>query len=81
MESTHENQPMTIYPIRHSARILLLDEQDRILLLRVDDGEAFHHNRPEMITFWITPGGGVEPGETYEATARRELWDVVGQNH
>jgi 8-oxo-dGTP pyrophosphatase MutT (NUDIX family) len=27
---------------------------------------------------WITPGGGVHPGESHEDAARRELWEETG---
>ncbi len=44
------------------ATLLVLDEQDRLLLIRrTDTGD------------WGVPGGTMEPGETIEETARREL--------
>ena len=27
---------------------------------------------------WFAPGGGVEPGESYEQAAHRELWEETG---
>lgn len=51
---------MTTIHVRLTARLLVIDEQERILLFNVDDGVALHHNRPELINYWITPGGGVE---------------------
>ncbi len=68
----------TTYQTRHAARILLLDERQQVLLLRVDDEAPWHHNRPEMQTFWITPGGGVDPGEDHDTAARRELYEETG---
>jgi 8-oxo-dGTP pyrophosphatase MutT (NUDIX family) len=52
---------------RPGARVLLLDASNRLLLLRaiVDPDD------PAPI--WITPGGGVEVGETHVEAARREL--------
>ncbi len=36
-----------------------------------------HFVLPNM-TFWATPGGGVEPGETLLETAQRELREELG---
>ena len=58
-------------PPRVAARVLLLDRQDRLLLLRVvdpADGRAF----------WETPGGGIAGGESPEACALRELREETG---
>ncbi|MES2045787.1 MAG: NUDIX domain-containing protein [Pseudomonadota bacterium] len=55
---------------RPAARILLLDEAGRVLLFRFTAGE-----RP---AFWATPGGAVDPGESYEQAARRELREETG---
>ncbi len=58
--------------VRTSARVVLLDEQDRVLLLRGHDPQT-----PEA-PFWFTVGGGVEPGETLRTAAVRELWEETG---
>ncbi|MBF6332027.1 NUDIX hydrolase [Nocardia transvalensis] len=58
--------------VRTSARVALLDEQDRVLLMRGHDPQT-----PDM-PFWFTVGGGVEPGESLRAAAVRELWEETG---
>jgi hypothetical protein len=52
-------------PIRRAARVLLLDPEDRVLLMRYDDGPPNGHH-------WTTPGGGLNDGEDYRAAALRE---------
>lgn len=56
---------------RPAARILLVDRERRVLLFRFMP----YDGRPP---FWCTPGGKLDPGETYEQAARRELREEVG---
>jgi 8-oxo-dGTP pyrophosphatase MutT (NUDIX family) len=56
---------------RHAVRVLLLDEQDRLLLFR---GE-----RPETeAAFWFPAGGGLEDDEDARAAAVREVAEETG---
>ena len=61
---------MTSRAERPAARILLVDGEGRVLLFRFDPGD-----RPP---FWCTPGGAVDPGESYAEAARRELREETG---
>jgi ADP-ribose pyrophosphatase YjhB (NUDIX family) len=56
--------------IRPAARAVVLDPDDRILLVRF----LF----PSGKTFWATPGGGIEAGESSEQAIRRELVEETG---
>jgi ADP-ribose pyrophosphatase YjhB (NUDIX family) len=58
-------------PIRRAARVLLLDPEDRVLLMRYDDGPPNGHH-------WTTPGGGLADGEDYREAAVRELREETG---
>jgi 8-oxo-dGTP pyrophosphatase MutT (NUDIX family) len=58
-------------PTRHAARVILLDPDGRVLLMRYDDG-------PPNGRHWSTPGGGIEEGEDYRTAALRELAEETG---
>jgi 8-oxo-dGTP pyrophosphatase MutT (NUDIX family) len=57
---------------RLAARVLLIDEAGRVLL--------FHGIDPADPTdeYWVTPGGGLEPGESPVQGAVRELFEETG---
>ncbi len=59
-------------PYRRAARVILLDERDRLLLVRGHDAD-----QPGR-SWWFTVGGGIAAGETPRAAAVRELREETG---
>ncbi len=59
---------------RPSSRLLLLDTAGRVLLFRFSFADGALAGRD----YWATPGGELEPGESFEAAAIRELAEETG---
>ncbi|WP_416986150.1 NUDIX hydrolase [Streptomyces sp. T028] len=59
---------MTTPPLREAARVIALDDAQRVLLLRYHDGGSY----------WATPGGSLEAGEDHAAAVLRELSEELG---
>jgi 8-oxo-dGTP pyrophosphatase MutT (NUDIX family) len=58
---------------RTAGRVIVVDREGRVLLFRGGDPA-----RPRDGTWWFTPGGGADPGESVEEAARRELFEETG---
>ncbi|MEU6137319.1 NUDIX domain-containing protein [Nocardioides sp. NPDC047086] len=76
-----EESPRTFVPVapeqrprrtRSTVRVLLIDDRDRILLF-ADSDPGIPGAR-----WWITPGGGIDPGESERGAAVRELEEETG---
>lgn len=52
-------------------KLLLLDEDDRVLLIRAEDPQT-------QANCWYPVGGGVEVGETLQQAAVREAYEETG---
>jgi 8-oxo-dGTP pyrophosphatase MutT (NUDIX family) len=58
---------------RRAVRVLVLDEADRMLLFKDSD-----LGLDPVTHWWVTPGGGVDPGESDLDAGVRELWEETG---
>lgn len=63
---------MTVFTPRRAARVLLVDGADRLLLFHGYDPARPDHR------YWLTPGGGLDPGESAAVGAARELAEETG---
>lgn len=61
-----------VHAHRLTSRVLLFDRDDRVLLFLTAAPDSSRLPR------WITPGGGVDPGETHLQAALRELEEETG---
>ncbi|WP_407342823.1 NUDIX hydrolase [Pengzhenrongella phosphoraccumulans] len=57
---------------RRAARVILLDADDRVLLLHGSDVDQRERS------WWFTVGGGIDAGETQREAAARELFEEAG---
>ncbi|ADB31509.1 NUDIX hydrolase [Kribbella flavida DSM 17836] len=69
VEVLHELQRVAP-KLRPAARALVVDRDDRILLLRFEFADGHRA--------WAAPGGGVEPGESLREALTRELAEEIG---
>jgi len=61
---------MSDRPKRPAARLLVTDPAGRLLMFRFTPADR--------APFWCTPGGALDPGESFDAAARRELYEETG---
>lgn len=66
--------PTTPKPTRHAARAVVIDQLDRILLIKIVDASVGSVKGAK----WITPGGKCEAGETAEQAVVREIEEETG---
>ena len=59
--------------LRLTSRVLLMDPSGACLLYFTAAPDSSGFSR------WITPGGGVDPGETHSEAALRELFEETGR--
>lgn len=59
--------------LRKTSRVIVMDPTGAILLFKTMAPDSSGFSR------WITPGGGVDPGETHAQAALRELFEETGR--
>jgi 8-oxo-dGTP pyrophosphatase MutT (NUDIX family) len=65
-------------PVRVTARAIIADAQNRVLLMQIEPDFSVDPNSKEVGAYWITVGGAVRDGEALEAALARELLEETG---
>lgn len=61
--------------VRNSVKIILLNKENKILLMGTDDKNIKDTNGKYKGRFWQLIGGKIEEGESLESAAKRELFE------
>jgi 8-oxo-dGTP pyrophosphatase MutT (NUDIX family) len=70
---------MSLLLIREVARIVVLDSERNVLLVRYENTVPMDPNERDPMTYWVPPGGGVDSShESHLAAAHRELLEETG---
>ena len=65
-------------PVRQSARLIILDEEDKLLLMQIKLDKPADPSSPITKPYWVTLGGGVNENESLEQAAVREMVEETG---
>ena len=65
-------------PKRATARLFVFDPDNRLLLIRYRTTPPVAPPHSHVRSVWLTPGGGLDPGETAREAAARELMEETG---
>ncbi len=63
---------------RECARVIVLSPSNRIVLVRYERDLPIDPQRSVTAEYWVPPGGGKQPDETFEQAAARELEEETG---
>jgi 8-oxo-dGTP pyrophosphatase MutT (NUDIX family) len=67
-----------IYPVRKAVKVVLLNDADELLLMCLDDPTITSLGEESKGPFWTLIGGEIEPDETIQAAAEREVFEETG---
>jgi len=73
-----QNNLMTSDPVRHVARIILIDQAGNVLLVRYEESEPMDPDGEGPVTYWVPTGGALNKDESYPSAAARELEEETG---